>query len=166
MARFRLTFVLMAFAILSSGIAVPEDQDTQKGGAISGHIKDTTLLESPINGVRVVFVNADGAEFETQTDANGDYEHAGLPAGRYLANLYEQAYEDRVGKPVTVIDESSFFEKYGRTILDTLFSTIMAGISGWFVLAFARYLNRHQRSLNERRRNLIKRQRQQYLNER
>ena len=110
MARFRLTFVLMAFTILyNSGIAVPEDQTMSKGGAISGHIKDTTLLESPINGVRVVFVNADGAEFETQTDANGDYEHAGLPAGRYLVNLYKQGYEDRVGKPVTVIDDGRHY---------------------------------------------------------
>ncbi len=63
-------------------------------------------------------------------------------------------------------EQRSFFEKYGRTILGTLFSTIIAGILGWFVQAFARHLNRHQRSLNERRRNLHKRQRQQYLNER
>ena len=63
-------------------------------------------------------------------------------------------------------EQKSFYEKYGRTILGTLFSTIMAGILGRFVQAFARYLNRHQRSLNERRRNLHKRQRQQYLNER
>ena len=67
MTRFRLTFVLMAFAILSSGIAVPEDQDTPKGGTIIGDIQDTTLRENYLSGVRVVCVNADGAEFETQT---------------------------------------------------------------------------------------------------
>ena len=59
-------------------------------------------------------------------------------------------------------EQRSFPEKYGGTILETLFSTIIAGILGWSL----RYLNRHQRSLNERRRNLLKRQRQQYLNER
>ena len=63
-------------------------------------------------------------------------------------------------------EQKSFFEKYGRTILGTLFSTIIAGILGWSFQAFTRYLNRHQRTLNERRRNLHKRQRQQYLNER
>ena len=63
-------------------------------------------------------------------------------------------------------EQKSFFEKYGRTILGTLFSTIIAGIFSWYFQAFTRHLNRHQRSLNERRRNLIKRQRQQYLNER
>ena len=63
-------------------------------------------------------------------------------------------------------EQKSFSEKYGRTILGTLVSTIMAGILGWSFQAFTKYLNRHQRSLNERRRNLHKRQRQQYLNER
>ena len=63
-------------------------------------------------------------------------------------------------------EQKSFFEKYGRTILGTLFSTIIAGIFSGYFQAFTRYLNRHQRSLNERRRNLHKRQRQQYLNER
>ena len=63
-------------------------------------------------------------------------------------------------------EQRSFFEKYGVTIQDTLVSTIIAGILGWSFQAFTRYLNRHQRSLNERRRNLHKHQRQRYLNER
>ena len=109
MARFGLTFVLMAFVILSSGIAVPEDQDTQKGGTIIGDIKDTTLLEKPISGVRVVFVNTDGAEFETQSDKDGHFERAGLPAGRYLVNFYKPGYEDRVGKSVSVIDDGRHY---------------------------------------------------------
>ena len=124
MAHFRLTFVLMAFAILSSGIAVSEDQDTSKGGAISGHVKDTTLLESPIRGVRVVFVNADVLEFETRTDANGDYEHAGLPAGRYLVNLYKPGYEDRVGKPVTVIDGGRHYVPMTMNKFENVINTI------------------------------------------
>ena len=99
----------MAFAILSSGIAVPEDQDTQKGGTIIGDIKDTTLLELPIRGVRVVFVKADGAEFETQSDKDGHFERAGLPAGQYVVNIYKPGYEDRVGKPVSVIDDGRHY---------------------------------------------------------
>ena len=94
----------MICALLYSGAAAPQEQGVSKGGTILGHIKDTTLLESPINGVRVVFVKADGAEFETQSDADGAYEHAGLPAGRYLVNIYKPGYEDRVGEPVSVID--------------------------------------------------------------
>ncbi|MCY4552688.1 MAG: carboxypeptidase-like regulatory domain-containing protein [Candidatus Poribacteria bacterium] len=109
MVRFRLTFALMAFAILSSGIAVPEDQDTQKGGTIIGDIKDTTLLELPIRGVRVVFVKADGAEFETQSDKEGHFERAGLPAAQYVVNIYKPGYEDRLGKPVSVIDDGRHY---------------------------------------------------------
>ena len=111
MARFRLTFVLMAFAILYTGIAVPEDQDqdTQKGGTIIGDIKDTTLLENPLSGVRVVFVNADGAEFETQSDEDAHFERSGLPAGQYVVNIYKPGYEDRVGKPVSVIDDGRHY---------------------------------------------------------
>ena len=109
MTRFRLTFVLMVFAILSSGIAVPEDQDTPKGGAIIGVVKDTTLRENYLSAVRVVFVNADGAEFETQTDKDGHFERAGLPAGQYVVNIYKPGYEDRLGKPVSVIDDGRHY---------------------------------------------------------
>ena len=109
MAHFRLTFVLMAFAILFTGIAVPEDQDTQKGGTIIGDIKDTTLLEKSLSGVRVVCVKADGAEFETQSDKDGHFERASLPAGQYVVNLYKPGYEDRLGKPVSVIDDGRHY---------------------------------------------------------
>ena len=108
MARFGLTFVLMAFALLYSGTALPEDQ-AQKGGTIIGDIKDTTLLEKPLSGVRVVFVSIDGAEFETQSDKDGHFERAGLPAAHYTVNLYKPGYEDRVGKPVTVIDDGRHY---------------------------------------------------------
>lgn len=109
MARFRLTFVLIAFAILFTGIAVPEDQDTAKGGTIIGDIQDTTLRENYLSGVRVVFVKADGAEFETQSDKDGHFERAGLPAGQYVVNIYKPGYEDRVGKPVSVIDDGRHY---------------------------------------------------------
>ncbi|MCY3740650.1 MAG: carboxypeptidase-like regulatory domain-containing protein [Candidatus Poribacteria bacterium] len=109
MAHFRLAFVLMAFAILYTGIAVPEDQDTSKGGTIIGDIQDTTLRENYLGGVRVVCVNADGAEFETHSDKDGHFERAGLPAGQYVVNIYKPGYEDRVGKPVSVIDDGRHY---------------------------------------------------------
>lgn len=109
MAHFRLTFVLMVFAILFTGIAVTEDQDTAKGGTIIGDIQDTTLLELPISGVRVVFVKADGAEFETQSDKDGHFERPGLPAGQYTVNLYKPGHQDRLGKPVSVIDDGRHY---------------------------------------------------------
>ncbi|MYB02097.1 carboxypeptidase regulatory-like domain-containing protein [Candidatus Poribacteria bacterium] len=109
MAHFRLAFVLAAFAILYTGIAVPEDQDTPKGGTIIGDIKDTTLRENYISGVRVVFVSTDGAEFETQSDKNGHFERAGLPAGQYVVSIYKPGYQDRVGTSVSVIDDGRHY---------------------------------------------------------
>ena len=109
MAHFRLTFVLMVCAILFTGIAVPEDQDTAKGGTIIGDIQDTTLLELPISGVRVVFVSTDGAKFETQSDKDGHFERPGLPAGQYTVNTYKPGYQDRLGKPVLVIDDGRHY---------------------------------------------------------
>ena len=81
-----------------------EDQAAPIGGMVRGHVKDTTLLENPLSEVQVVLVNADVQEFKTQTDAEGTYELAGLPAGRYLVSIYKPGYQDRVGKPVSVID--------------------------------------------------------------
>ena len=109
MTYFRLTFVLMAFVILFTGIAVPEDQATSEGGTILGDIQDTTLLELPIRGVRVVCVKADGQEFETQSNEEGHFERADLPVGRYVVNIYKPGYEARLGTPVSVIDNGSHY---------------------------------------------------------
>lgn len=109
MTRFRLSLILMAFTILYTGSAVAEDQNTSKGGTIMGDIKDTTLLEKPLSGVRVVFVNADGAEFETQSDEEGHFERASLPAGQYVVNIYKPGYRDRLGKPVSVVDDGRHY---------------------------------------------------------
>ena len=109
MAHFRLTFLLIAFTILCTGIAIPEDQTTSKGGTITGAIQDTTLRENPLSGVRVVCVHADGTEFETQSDKDGHFERAGLPAGQYTVNIYKPGYKDRVGKPVSVIDDGRHY---------------------------------------------------------
>ena len=109
MAHFRLTLILIACILLRSGAAVAQAQDTAKGGMISGAIQDTTLLENPLSGVRVVFVHADGTEFETQTDKDGHYTRSGLPAGEYVVNTYKAGYQDRLGNPVSVIDNGRHY---------------------------------------------------------
>ena len=86
-----------------------EDQAAPMGGTIIGNIKDTTLLELPMSGVRVVFVSTEGEEFETQSDKDGHFEHSGLPAGQYVVNIYKRGYEDRVGAPVSVIDDGRHY---------------------------------------------------------
>ena len=80
----RLNFLLLVACIgILVGIAFAQG-DAANGGAIRGTITDTTPAQNPIEGVEIKIVAQDGTEFTTTTDVNGNYKHAGLPAGRYL----------------------------------------------------------------------------------
>ena len=81
----RLIFMLIAVAFvgLFSGIIFAQDAPLN-GGTLRGTIVDVTPAQNPIEGVEIKIVAQDGTEFTTTTDANGNYKHAGLPAGRYL----------------------------------------------------------------------------------
>ena len=99
MTRLSRTLILVAYTIISVGIA-----SAQHGGTVRGQIVDTTESQLPIEGVEVVIVAQDGTEHRTITDANGDYVRTDIPAGRYLISIYREGYHDRLGKPVTVVD--------------------------------------------------------------
>ena len=109
MVRFRLSFVLILCMVLYGGTASLQEQNVSKGGTVEGRIIDTTLLERPISSVRVVFVRADGTEFETESDAKGEYKQTCLPPGRYLVSIYKSGYEDRLEKPVSVIEGGRYY---------------------------------------------------------
>ena len=79
------------------------------GGTVRGTITDTTPAQNPIEGVEVKIVAVNGTEFTTTTDANGNYVRAGLPAGRYLINIFKDGYGDRLGKPVTIVKGGDHF---------------------------------------------------------
>ena len=92
--------------------------DTRKkigagGGTVQGMITDTTPAQNPIEGVEVQIV-AVGPEdrnlaFIATTDVKGNYRHDGIPAGRYLINIYREGYGDRLEKPVTVVNGGNHF---------------------------------------------------------
>ncbi len=77
--------------------------EAAKTGAVRGNVSDTSTAQLPIKGVRVVVVAASGLETEDETASNGDFKIVGLAPGRYLLSCYKKGYDDRVGKPVTVI---------------------------------------------------------------
>ncbi len=107
----RLSFVLILFACgsLSFGIAFAQD-DATNGGTVQGQITDITPAQNPIEGVEVKIVAQDGGkEWTTKTDADGNYKHAGLPAGRYLISISKDGYDARVGKPVTIVEGGNHF---------------------------------------------------------
>ena len=78
-----------------------------KTGAVRGNVSDTSMerlpAELPIEGARVVLVAANGLETEGETASNGEFKIVGLAPGRYLLSIYKEGYEDRTGKPITVV---------------------------------------------------------------
>ena len=99
MKRFSL---ILLYALLAIPIAVFAQDSTT--GTVRGNIVDTTEAQLPIEGVLVVMVSAaNGFEYETVTDSNGEYGKHGLPPSRYLLCIYKAGYVDRVSKPVTVV---------------------------------------------------------------
>ena len=102
---FYYTCMLSVIACIGAFIGTSFAQkNAVNGGTLRGTITDATPAQNPIEGVEIKIVAQDGTEFTTKTDANGDYKYTGLPAGRYLINIYKAGYLKRVGKPVTIVN--------------------------------------------------------------
>ena len=122
----RLIFMLIAvtFVGMFSGIIFAQDAPLN-GGTLRGTIVDVTPAQNPIEGVEIKIVAQDGTEFTTTTDANGNYKHAGLPAGRYLINISKEGFGERIGKPVVIVNGGDHFmplkmSNEGKVILPPL----------------------------------------------
>ena len=96
----QLTLLLLCCLWFIPGTVLSQNLIT---GAVRGHVIDTSTTQLPIEGVRIVLVDADGSETVTETDNNGAFEMVGLTPGRYLLSCYKDRYWDIVGKPVKVI---------------------------------------------------------------
>ena len=120
----RLNLVLIC--LVCTGIVFAQDDllEQEKGGTVRGQIVDTTEMQSPIAGVEVVIVAMDGTEFTTTTDANGDYEHAGIPAGRYLISIFKKGYAERIGRPVTVVNGGDHYLPLKMTKRDNILTLL------------------------------------------
>ena len=108
-----LRFVLILFACgsMSFGIAFAQE-DTTNGGTVRGQIAELTPAQNPIENVEVKIIaqaQDGGKVWTTKTDADGNYKHAGLPAGRYLISISKDGYNKRIGKPVTVVEGGDHF---------------------------------------------------------
>ena len=107
----RLNFVIIVIICVAMflGIAFAQDK-TLSVGTLRGQITDLTPAQNPIEGVEVKIVPRDGGKaFTTKTDANGNYEHTGLPVGRYLLSISKEGYGKRDGKPVTIVNGGDHF---------------------------------------------------------
>ena len=105
MTRLRFVLIIVACVGMSLGSVF-----AQNGGTVHGQITDLTPTQDPIEGVEVKIVAQDGGkEYTTTTDANGDYKHAGLPPGRYLISIFKDGYDERRGKPVSIVEGGDHF---------------------------------------------------------
>ena len=129
MTRLSVTLMLIAWTIISAGSA-----SAQQGGTVRGQIVDTTEAQLPIEGVEVVIVAQDGTEYKAMTDANGDYEHTDIPAGRYLISIYREGYHDRLGKPLTVVDTGDHFVPLKMTKKNTIMDFFLSPVPMFWVL--------------------------------
>ena len=129
MTRLRLALMFVVYTIISAGIVF-----AQQGGTVRGQIVDTTEKQNPIEGVEVVIVAQDGTEFTTKTDANGDYEKSGVPAGRYLISIYKDGYGDRLGKPVTIVNGGDHYVPLKMTKKNTIMDFFQGSVPMFWVL--------------------------------
>ncbi len=114
MSRFIFLLITIAYVGMFSGITFAQD-NAVNGGTIRGTIEDLTQGQKPIEGVEVKIVAQDGTEYTTKTDANGDYKKAGIPAGRYLISIHKEGYNDRSGKPVTIVNGGDHYIGFNMT---------------------------------------------------
>ena len=105
-----LRYVLIVLACVGMSLDVVFAEDALSGGTLRGLITDLTPAQNPIEGVEVKIVAQDsGKEFIAETDAEGNYKHAGLPAGRYSISISKDGYDKRDGKPVTIVNGGDHF---------------------------------------------------------
>ena len=109
MRHLRYVLIVVVCVSMSFGIVLAQD-DALEGGTVRGLITDLTPVQNPIEGVEVKIVAQDGGqEFITETNAEGNYKHTGLPAGRYMISISKEGYNERAGKPVTIVKDGDHF---------------------------------------------------------
>ena len=134
MTRLHLALICFVYLVLSVGIAFAQDDFAQQGGTVRGQIVDTTERQNPIEGVAVKIVGTSGEEYTATTDANGDYERSGIPAGRYLISIYKEGYGDRLGKPVTVVNGGDHFVPLKMTKKNNIVDFLQGSVPMYWVL--------------------------------
>lgn len=134
MTRLNLALICVVYMVPSIGIAFAQDDFAQPGGPLRGQISDTTEIQYPIEGVTVLIVAADGTEFRTTTDANGEFEHFGIPAGRYLISIYKDGYSDQPGKPIIVVNGGNQFVSLKMTKKYNIVDFLQSSVPMYWVL--------------------------------
>ena len=109
MTHLRYVLIMVACIGMSFSIVFAQE-DALSVGTLRGQIIDLTQAQNPVEGVEVKIVAQDGGKaFITKTDADGNYKHAWLPAGRYMISISKDGYDKRSGKSVTIVEGGDHF---------------------------------------------------------
>lgn len=128
MTRFSFVLIVTACIGIFAGVGFAQD-DAANGGTLRGTITDTTAEQNPIEGVDVKIYDQNGVhDFTVKTDANGEYKHSGITAGRYLISIFKRGYGNRLGKPVTIVDGGDHFVPLRMTKKDNAEDRWRAGL--------------------------------------
>ena len=110
MTRLKLVLITVVCVGMFTGMVSVAQDNTANGGTLRGTITDTTPEQNPIKGVEVKIYDQSGEhDFTVKTDTNGEYKRSGIPAGRYLISIFRSGYGNRLGKPVTIVDDGDHF---------------------------------------------------------
>ena len=122
MTCLNLTRIPMAWVLtlIFVSLLFPQNAPANQGGTVRGRVMDATPSQNPLKGVRTVIIDADGIEYETLTDSNGDFVQTNIPAQRYLINVYKEGYGERLGKPVTVVNGGDHYVRLRMAKLDNI----------------------------------------------
>ena len=86
-----------------------------------------TPFPTLLSGVEVKIRSVDGTVFNRTTNADGEYEFIGLPAGRYLIDLHKDGYIDRKGVPIVVVNNGNHI---AAVVEEDMFASYVAVASG------------------------------------
>ena len=115
MRHLRYVLIVVACVGMSHGVVFAQN-DALEGGTVRGLITDLTPAQNPIEGVEVKIVAQDSEkEWTTKTNADGEYKQSGLPAGRYLISISKEGYNERDGRPVTIVNGGDHFVPFKMT---------------------------------------------------
>ena len=135
MSRLLIALTGIIYASISISLAFSQDDFANQGGIVRGRITDTTKMQNPIAGVKVIILAVDSTEYTTTTDIDGEYKRTGVPPGRYLISIYKEGYGDRLGKPVTVVNSGDHYVSLKMTRKENILTFFKRfGVLFWILL--------------------------------
>lgn len=92
-------------------------------GTIYGTIRAPNVkgYAMAVDCAHVTIVSETGEKYQCTSNAYGEYEYTGLPAGRYLINLRKKGYTDIKGIPVTIPKDGNNVRNHVNVSQECLF---------------------------------------------